>query len=296
MNLKNLNQKTTQAKKIIRQAFNRPPMKSSLATIITYCTNDYPFIHHTINQAAKFSQQIIIPYSDHFYNGSPENQTLITKTINQNPQAQFVPFKYDPRTTRSLWRGWQFLLRRLGLGQVWGPQYWICYARKLGFQQVKKDINYVLFLDADEVIDGHHFLAWLNSNQYLNYTALKLANYWYFRSPKYQATVWEDSPLLAKRTALNSAVFMDHDERNATFRSIKSKKARMVLGLDNQPMIHHYGWAKPKPNLIKKVQTWGHAKDRRWLKKIDTEFSRPFSGTDFIYHRSFITVKPFIKL
>jgi len=46
--------------------------------------------------------------------------------------------------------------------------------------------------------------------------------------------------------------------------------------------------------LLKKIKTWGHAKDRNWKKLIEKEFSHPFTGTDFLYHRKFKTVKPFI--
>lgn len=267
-----------------------------IATVINYCSNDYRFIQYTINQADKFSQQIIVPFCDHFYDGSPENMVIINKTIKTNPQAQFIAFPYDPQATRSLWRGWQFILRRLRLGRVWGPQYWLGFSRRLGFQAVNPNIDYVLFLDADEVIDAKKFLAWLNTKQYQLFNALKLATYWYWRSPAYQADVWEDNPLLARRRYLETAVFLDHDERNAIFKSLPGKKIRLVLGLDHQPMIHHYGWAKPKKNLLKKVQTWGHNKDRNWVKLINQEFSHPFSGKDFLYpDRNYQIVKPFIK-
>jgi len=271
-------------------------MKHAITTIINYCTNDIDFITQNVRQAAKFSQQIIVPYCDHFYNGSPENQKIINLSIKQNPQAKFIKFKYNPHATRTLWRGWQFILRSLGLGSVWGPQYWICFARQLGYQAINTPVEYVLFLDADEVIDGRKFLQWLNTKQYKKFNALKPANYWYWRSPYYQATVWEDSPLIAKYTNLKNAVFFDHDERNTTYNSITGPKTRMVLGLDQKPMIHHYGWAKPKKNLLKKVQTWGHTKDRNWIKLIEKEFSHPFSGTDFIYRRRYQTVKPFVNI
>jgi len=270
-------------------------MPHSIATIINYCSNDYQFLRPNIKQVKKFSQQNIVPICDHFYDGSPENTQLISRSRKENPQAQFIPFKYNPRAARPFWRGWQFMLRNLGFGRVWGAQYWICYARRLGFKHVNQKIDYILFLDADEIIDGRKFLHWLNTNQYKQFNALKPANYWYWRSPRYQATTYEDSALLAEYSALQKAVFMDHDERNATFNSIHGSKTRMVLGLDNQPMIHHYGWAKPKKNLIKKVQTWGHRQDRNWTKLIETEFSHPFSGTDFIYRRRYQTVPPFYK-
>mgnify|MGYP004001952693 FL=1 len=271
-------------------------MTHSIATIINFCSNDKLFIHHTINQVKKFSSQIIIPYCDHFYDGTPEDQSLISKTIAKHPTVKFIPFQYDPNATKTLWRGWQFILRRLTKTQVWGPQHWICHARLLGTTYLKKNIKYVLFLDADEVPDGKRFKGWLDTKNYQKYNAIKSANYWYFRSPKHQATTFEDSSLLVKRTSLTQAVFMDHDERNATYNSIPHPKKRMVLGLDSKPMIHHYGWAKPKANLLKKVKTWGHSKDRNWTKLIEKEFQNPFSGTDFIYHRRFTTVKPFLHL
>lgn len=270
-------------------------MTHSIATIINYCSNDYRFLHFDVQQVKKFSRQILVPYCDHFYDGSLENQPLLTRSIKENPEANFIKFKYNPDATRTLWRGWQIIARTLGFGRVFGSQYWICYARQLGFDQVNKKIDYVLFLDADEIIDGNRFLAWLNTKNYQKFNALKPANYWYWRSPCHQATVWEDSPLMAKYTSLKNAVFFDHDERNATYNFIPGPKTRMVLGLDHKPMIHHYGWAKPKKNLIKKIKTWGHAKDRNWAKLIEKEFSHPFNGTDFIYQRQYKTVKPCYK-
>jgi len=271
-------------------------MKNSIATVINYCTNDYQFLRPNINQVKKFSQQIIVPVCDHFYDGSLENQVLINRSIKENPEADFIKFKYDHKATFPFWRGWQFILRHLSLGSVWGPQYWICFARQLGFKAIKPPVDYVLFLDADEIIDGWKFMAWLNTNHYKKNNALKPANYWYWRSQAHQATVWENSPLLAKYSSLKQAVFIDHDERNATYNSIPSPKTRMALGLDLKPMIHHYGWAKPKKNLLKKVTTWGHSKDRNWIKLIEKEFSHPFNGTDFLAHYQYKTVKPFVNI
>lgn len=269
-------------------------MTHPITTIVNFCSNDYPLVNHTLNQVKLFSKHIIATHSTHFYDGTLENQTLLNKTVGSHPTVLFVKFKYDPNRTHTIWRGWQYILRPFVKTKVFGPQYWICYARQLGLRNVPPDTNYVLFLDADEVPDGKRFKSWLDTKDYLNYNAIKPANYWYWRSPKHQALTYEDSPLLAKHATLKTATFMDHDERNATYRSISKPKIRIVLGLDKKPMIHHYGWAKPKKNLIKKVQTWGHSKDRNWEKLIQKEFQKPFSGTDFIYHRQFKTVKPFL--
>lgn len=270
-------------------------MNHKIATVINYCSNDYNFLRQNILQLKQFCQQIVVPVCDHFYDGSPESKTLIDRSIKNNPEAEFIKFKYNPNTTHNFWRGWQFILRNFGHTRVFGSQYWTCYARQLGFNQVSPKIDYVLFLDADELVDGSRFRQWLNTKKYKTFNALKPANYWYWRSPKFQALTYESSALLAQRTALTQAVFLDHDERNATYGSISGRKQIAVLGLDKNPMIHHYGWAKPKKQLIKKVQTWSHVKDRNWVKLIEAEFSHPFNGTDFIYKRRYKTVKPFYK-
>lgn len=269
--------------------------KHSIAAVINFCTNDYRFIRYCIREALKFSKEIIVPVSDHFYDNTPENHNLLEKTIKENPQAKFIKFKYDPKRTISIWRGWQFILRKLKLGDAFGATYWIGYARRLGYKKVLKDIEYVLFLDADEIVDGDRFLKWLESFKYKKYNALKLANFWYWRKPIYQALVCEDSPLMIKNKIIDENKIINHDERNGMYESILGNKKRMVLGLNKKPMIHHYGWAKSKKELFKKVKTWGHSKDRNWEKLILEEFSHPFSGTDFIYKRKFKTVKPFFK-
>ncbi len=57
-----------------------------------------------------------IPVCDRFYDGSPENKTLLARSIQANPEAQFIKFKYNPQTTFNLWSGWQILARIFGLG------------------------------------------------------------------------------------------------------------------------------------------------------------------------------------
>jgi len=270
-------------------------MKPNLATIISFCSNDYPFLRPNILQIKKFSQQIIIPYCDHFYNNEPENFSIIEKAINQNPEAAFIKFPYNPKATKNLWRGWTFLFRLLGHHQVYGPLYWCCYNNLIGFKNLKNNPDYVLILDTDEIIDADRFIQWLNTKEYQKYHCLRLANYWYWRSPKYQATTYEAISLLVKYSVLKKTNFMTHAERHGMFKSIKGPKKDFSLGLDGKPMIHHYGWAKPKKNLLKKVTTWGHSKDRNWVKLIEKEFSHPFNGTDFLAHYQYKTVRPFLN-
>jgi hypothetical protein len=271
-------------------------MKHSIATVISFCSNDYQCLRPNILSVKKFSNQIIVPYCDHFYNGEPEDFKIIAKAIKENPEAQFIKFTYDPKATRNIWRGWTYLFRLFGHHKVYGPLYWCCYNNQVGFQAVKKNIDYVLFLDTDEIIDSTRFLPWLDTKQYQNYNVLRLGNFWYWRKPIYQSTSYEAISILAKRTVLVSTNFITHAERHGMYQSIPQPKKDMVMGLNNKPMIHHYGWAKPKANLLKKVRTWGHSKDRNWVKLIEKEFKKDFDGTDFLGHNQYKTVKPFLNI
>ena len=71
-------------------------MDSLIGTIISYCTNDYRFIHRCILEASKFSEQVIVVVCDHFFDGSMENRFLLEKTYEAHPNCQFIEFSYLP--------------------------------------------------------------------------------------------------------------------------------------------------------------------------------------------------------
>jgi hypothetical protein len=270
-------------------------MKHNIGVVINYCTNDYKFIKHTIGNVSEFAQQIIVPVCNHYYDGTIENSMLIEKTIRENPKAKFMKFKFDNK--KKVEPYWLWRLRRvLKLPLQSGSQYWICYARMLGWKNMSKKMDYLLFLDADEIIDGKRFIKWLNTGKYQKLDVLKFANYWYFREPKYQATTYEDTPLMLKTNTINKESFFSYSEREGMYQKAKGAKKRMVLGLDNKPMVHHYGWTRTGEEMLKKVQTWGHNRDCDWVKLVEKEFTHKFAGTDFVQGYQYRTVKPFINL
>jgi len=269
-------------------------MKHKIGIVVNYCTNDYKFINYNIEQVSRFAQEIVVPVADHFYDGTRENDFLLEKTIRENPKACFVKFKFDKKKKVESYWFWR-LRRILKLPLRSGSQYWICYARKIGCHSLSKEIEYVLFLDADEIIEAKKFIRWLKTREYQKYKAMKFANYWYFREPIYQATTLEDTPLLIKKEYLTEDCYFDYQEREGMYQEVPEKKRRMVLGFDNKPMVHHYCWARGKEEMIKKVRTWGHNRDRNWVKLIEKEFSHAFNGTDFIQGYQYKTVKAFIN-
>jgi len=247
-----------------------------ITTLINYCTNDYKFIGACVEEALKFSIEVIVPYTDYFYDGSPENKALLDKTIQENPRAKFIFFPYDPK------------LNVL-------PQHWVTFARVIGWKYSSSETDFILFLDADEVVDGNRFLEWQKGFPLSKMNVIKLANYYYFRDIIYQSETYEDSAVIARKNQLSEEMIMDFLDRDKSFRDITEPKARMVLGADNQPLIHHYSWVRSEAEMIKKVSTWGHSHERDWVQLVKDEFANGFKGVDFVHGYTYKTVKPFIK-
>ena len=266
----------------------------SIGVVINYCTNDYKFIRHNIKRVAKFADEIIVSTSDHFFDGTNENGKILKKSAAENPEAAFVQLKFDPG--KSIQPYWLWRLRRiLKLSLQSGSQYWICYQRLQGYQALQKKHQYILFLDADEIVDDKLFIAWLNTKEYKKLKAIKLACYWYFRKPTYQATTIEDSPLMVKNNQLNRQSFFDYAERQGMYEQIDGQKKKMVLGVDKKPMVHHYCWARTKREMFKKTASWGHNRDSNWKKRIKEEFSHPIGKRDFVQGYELKKVKSFIS-
>lgn len=269
-------------------------MESTIGAVINYCTNDYKFLRHNVRAVSKFAKEIIIPTADHFYDGTPENKHLLSKSIRENKEAKFIKFLYKHEKRDQNYIIWR-LRRILKLSLNAGSQYWICLARLIGFKNLSSNIKYVLFLDADEIINSKKFTEWLDTGQYKKLDAMKLANYWYFREPKYQAATYEDTPLLARKSNINKEFFLNYSEREGIYQKISGRKKRMIFGLDNKPMVHHYGWVRSKKEMLKKVQSWGHNRDVNWTKLVTEEFTHKFNGRDFVQNYQYKTVKPYIS-
>jgi hypothetical protein len=251
------------------------PAKPLITTVINYCSNDYRFIHHCIEQAAVFSQEILVPYTNFFYDGTPEDSELLNRTIAENPKARFIHFDYDP-------------------GKNVNAQYWVTFARKIGWKQTSPESNFILFLDADEIVDGAAFSEWLKYYPLDRLNVVKLANYYYFRETHFQALTYEDSVILVRKKLLGESMIMDYEDRNKPYTEITEPKQRMVLGDNSKPMIHHYSWVRTKEEMLKKVKTWGHNKDRDWVYLVEKEFEGEFSGSDFVHGYKYKKVESFI--
>lgn len=247
-----------------------------LATIINFSTNEALFLRHCLEEALCFSDQIIVPVCDHFFDGTPENRQLLDSIYAAHPEVQFIEYAWSKE---NFYGGHP-------------THFWHNMSRLLGTHFLRADIDYVLFLDVDEIVEGKRFADWLKT---CDCTAARLACYWYFREANLQALQWEDTPLLVRKAALHYDAIMHPHERGGTFQMAEGKKLRGVTSDEQLPMVHHYSWVRSKEALLRKVNAWGHRDERDWRSLIEAEFSREFSGKDFVHGYSFKQVEPFLK-
>jgi hypothetical protein len=255
--------------------------KHSIATIINFCTNESRFISSCLKEALYFSKQVIVSYADHFFDGTPENIQLIDQISAAFPECLFIEYPFIPREVPSA------IFKKVD-----PDHFWHGLSRLVGFNALKPEIETVLFLDADEVGEGERMQEWLDSSDYHQHTTLKMANYWYFRESCYRAESWEDSVVLAQKRALSPEILLHQNERTAVYDLLPHPKRPMVTGTDGVPLFHHYSWVRTQEEMLRKVKTWGHRKDRDWEKLVQAEFTAPFSGTDFIHGYRYQTVEP----
>lgn len=260
-------------------------MKYNLATIVNFCTNESRFIHTCLEQALQFSSQVIVPVCDHFFDGTKENTELLEQIYRAFPQCLFIEYPFIPQK-----------IPKKVFKRVRPANFWHSFSRMIATEFVEEEMDHILFLDADEIPDATRFSEWLGCSDYHGHTVIKLANYWYFREPCYQADKWEDSIVFAQRRAIEPHLLLSQEERNAIYDSLPGPKRRMVVGVDGTPMFHHYSWVRSEKEMLKKVSAWGHRGDQEWSDLVKNEFSGPFKGVDFVHQYQCRTISPVFQV
>jgi hypothetical protein len=249
------------------------PAENKICSIINFCTHDYRFLRTCVEQAGSFSEQILVAYSDHFFDAVPENSELLEKAKAENPEARFVKLPFDASAGKN-------------------QQYWVTLSRWNALQEVDEDISWILFLDADEIVDSRAFAEALPSMNLAKNQMLKLANYYYFRESKFRAHSLEDSVTLVRKSLLTREMVLDYQDRHKAWELISGPKERMFTGKGGLPLVHHFSWVRTREEMLRKVKSWGHAGERNWEKLVMEEFSRPFSGKDFVHGYDYESVAP----
>ena len=233
-----------------------------LTTVLQYSTIDFRFLEANLNQITKFSKEVIIPICDHFFNGSPESNTLLEKTYEIASKFSNVSIYEFP---------WE--------GKKTHTSYYHNLSRAIGTSLAKTE--WILFVDADEIVEDT-FSDWFDTvkNTDLMYW---LTCYWYFREPTLQATKFEAAGLLIRKEQCHWNLLNKAERQQLFNQKLVYGYETPILSKNNEPMLHHFSWVRTKDDMLKKVENWGHQGDKNWTDLIHEEFSREFNGTDFVH-------------
>jgi hypothetical protein len=238
------------------------------SVIINYCSNERIFIDAILIECLKFSDDIVVSYGSHLYDGIQEDITHINEYKIKYPTIQFVEYNVDLTLNLNKQKG---VVNR-------PTAYWHNLARFTGVKALKNK-EWVFVIDCDEIPEGDNVKIWLvNALPLLKEEeCYKIANYWYFKDPTNQSTTLEDSVLLIHYKHLTEDNIFGDWERDHLIPSSKCKLLRQVVGIDRKPMFHHYSWYRTKEGLKHKLITWGHSNDI--FKDIDID-----KVIEYIYH------------
>ena len=223
---------------------------NDISVVINYCSLEREFLSICLSECLKFSDDVVVSYGSHFYNGTIEDHAHIQSQIIKFPKIQFVEYRVDVNIDLSKQKG---VINR--------PfAYWHNLARWSGVNNCKKN-NWLLFLDVDEIPDGERFNLFLNSiilDEGFNYS---ISNYWYFKSPNFQALEIEQTAKLIKYQYITIDSIFGDAERDHLCATAARNTYSFVVGHDGLPMIHHFSWVRTQDILLRKIKSWGHADD-----------------------------------
>jgi len=220
---------------------------NNISVVINYCSLEREFLSICIRECLQFSDDIVVSYGSHFYDGTIEDHDHINQEILNNQNIRFVKYEVDATIDLTKQRG----------VKTRPHAYWHNLARWSGLKSIKRN-GWILFLDVDEIPDGKRVKDWIDNSLLDDDATYSLVNYWYFKSPNYRATEWEDSAKVANIKNINEQTIFSDYERDHLQNTAGIKTAKNVLGIDALPLIHHYSWVRSQSVLLKKISSWGH--------------------------------------
>jgi len=240
-----------------------------ISVVISYCNNDIGFLEENIIQARKFSDEVIVAHYLCSLDGVREDYRVLL-------QMEEICMKYQ--------------CTNIPIGYISGntSRYHHNKARYIG--AVIANGEYVLFLDADEIIEGDTFAEYLKTKDHENYDVVALDCYWYFRERKYRANAVEQAGVLCKTSLAENADYIYSEAERWEFKNRPNVKAKEHLRHNGVIMCHHYSWVRTKEQMLQKVKSWGHRGDKDWASLIEEEFSHEFKMRDFVHNYTFTEI------
>lgn len=264
--------------------------KQKMNCIILSNVDDLCFLYPSLEQIYNIFSEIIIVMGEQRWNGEYEDISQIQDL------RTFISDKPEYSHIRILTYNVHNDMIKCMQGSVSPAMYWEGHARWIGYNELKARDGYVLFLDADEMIEGDKFKRWLDTYEYKQYDAMKLANYWYWCKPIYRAKDYiEDSVVMLNMKKSNPMHLFSNLGRHGIYDSIIGNKKRNIT-FNRTPFIHHYSWVRNKDQMLRKVRSWGHRNDKdSWETLVELEFQKkeiqkPEEISDFVKGLSYVIV------
>lgn len=245
--------------------------RCKISVIVPYCSFESDLIRGVV-ESLQICDEVIIVYLTHFFNGEEDREAESTINLLKDEFSNVIPIriKWKPANV---------------------PQaYWVCEMRMHGFAKSTKD--WILCLDSDEMIrNPTRFKEWFHLIEDKEVKSYKLANYWYFMSKQRRSKVIEDSITLTHRSVICMSMFRDFNlERSAL---LLPGSPRKTLDLHGDVMFDHFSWVRTPKNLLRKVKSWGHRKDRDWVPLVEKALREdPLTTEDFVHGYDYIILEP----
>jgi hypothetical protein len=254
-----------------------------LATVVSYCSNERPFVKAVLQNALLFSDVVVLSVGTRLYNGCREDDAGIATLAHLFPDV--IVTRYDVPDS--------LLPHPIALhnnARIAGLAAARTTIETMSPKTVKNAGFWALLLDGDEVPDGPAFTAWWHSSPALaRDIPVKLANYWYFLDARLVSTTHEDSVLLVHSSLLTDVAMEHPRERDGIVLCSGQQAMRNTMGMDGvTPMFHHYSWVrKDRAALLLKVANWGHSGDRPWHAMLEHQMDEVDAGRwpdrDFVH-------------
>lgn len=253
-----------------------------ITTIINYSTNEYRFIEKCLEEASHFSFCTIVSVCDHFFDGTKEDRALLDATYAKFPNTKFLEFAWH---VKQLYTPFHPIPK----DETERLYLWHSAARYIGCYYLPKETEYLLFLDADEIVEGKRFFDWLSKGTYLHYDALWFSAYRYRFSAAERRKDYQYGPLMVRKSALEPLLVMNVKERFGHLSSIRGK--RWLKGFIQKPFFHHYSWTRPLNECLQKATTWGRRTHKNWPKILKEAWEK----NEFIEECLFDRIEPYFN-
>ena len=249
-----------------------------VSVIVSYCSKERCFLEPFLEQCSKFTDDIVVTFGSHLYDGSLEDISGIQEVAPKFPSVTFVQYLVSPENFN-------------GMGVKSRPQaYWHNMARWTGIQHLKRH-EWVLLLDCDEIPEGDKFKQWFSTVEgtpVLNINnTFKIANYWYFKEPTNRSQTLEDSVLLIHSKYLSKYNIFGDYERDYTIQQSGTRLIRQTRSVKGEVMFHHFSWCRSREGLEHKIKNWGHANEYSNPDDIINEIFKDDNVNDIIHNYTY---------